>query len=112
MAKVSKKQRSTLREISLLAKEVKSRRIKGIVAIAVMVALIIGFNEFGYNLGLIDPGNVAIRAMMYITALVIAGYSGIMLMRASQKQRSIDGLRQQAGISREMLDSWEKGEIE
>lgn len=112
MAKLTKKQRSALKEITSLSKEVKSRRIKGYCAIGVMIVLIIGFNELGYRFGLFDADNPVIRAMMYITALVVAGYSGIMIMRASQKQRSIDGLRQQAGISREVMDAWKKGEVE
>ena len=77
-----------------------------------MVLLIVGYNTLTYNLGILSESNTIVRAMMYITAMVIAGFSGIMLMKASQKQRKIDGFRQSAGISRETLDAWKKGEIE
>lgn len=112
MVKVSKKQRTTLKEIGKLTEERKRDRILGLASILVMVLIIVLFNTLGYNLGVFDPNNPFIRGMMYITALVFAGFSGIKLMHASQKQRKIDGFRQQAGISLETLEAWKKGEIE
>ena len=112
MQKISKKQRMALREIDTLSKEKRRNQILGWASIGVMVILIVGYNTLTYNLGILSESNTIIRAMMYITAMVIAGFSGIMLMKASQKQRKIDGFRQSAGISRETLDAWRKGEIE
>lgn len=112
MAKITKKQRSALKEIEKIKQERKRDWIFGLGSLGVMVVLIIAFNTLGYNLGVIDPNNPVIRAMMYITALVFAGYSGIKLMHASQKKRKIDGLRQQAAISYETMTAWEKGEID
>ena len=112
MNKISKKQRSALREISTLSGEVKRHRILGWASIGLMVVIIVLYNTLTYQFGVIDESNTILRAMLYITAMVIAGYSGIMLMKASQKQRKIDGFRQAAGISRETLEAWKKGEIE
>ena len=112
MQKISKKQRMALREIDSLSKERRRNQILGWASIGVMVLLIVGYNTLTYNLGVLSESNTIVRAMMYITAMVIAGFSGIMLMKASQKQRKIDGFRQSAGISRETLEAWKKGEIE
>ena len=112
MAKISKKQRVTLREIDKLESERKRDRILGIASILVMVVIIVAYNTLTYNLGIIDEGNTILRAMLYITAMVIAGFSGIKLMRASQKTRKIDGYRQAVGISRETLEAWRRGEFD
>ena len=112
MQKISKRQRMALREIDTLSKERRRNQLLGWASIGVMVLLIVGYNTLTYNLGILSESNTIVRAMMYITAMVIAGFSGIMLMKASQKQRKIDGYRQSAGISRETLDAWKKGEIE
>jgi len=112
MQKISKKQRMALREIDTLSKERRRNQLLGWASIGVMVLLIVGYNTLTYNFGILSESNTIVRAMMYITAMVIAGFSGIMLMKASQKQRKIDGFRQSAGISRETLDAWKKGEIE
>ena len=60
----------------------------------------------------IDPNNVLLRGTMYVVAMVLAGVSGIFLMHASQKKNKIDGFRQQAGISREVLEAWQNGEYD
>ena len=112
MIKISKKQRSTLREIDKLASDRKRHQIWGFGAIGVMVVLIAVYNLLVYQMGVVDEGNVVIRAMLYITAMVAAGVSGINLMKASREQRKIDGYRQAVGISRETLEAWKKGEIE
>ena len=112
MQKISKTQRSALREISALASERKRHMILGWGAVGLMVVLIFTYNLLTYQLGVVDESNTVMRAMLYITAMVIAGYSGIMLMKASREQRKIDGFRQAAGISRETLEAWNKGEIE
>lgn len=111
MAKLSKKQRIALREIDKLASERKQDRILGIASIILMAILIIGYNTLTYNLGIIEESNTIMRAMLYITAMVIAGFSGIKLMNASRKTRKIDGYRQSVGISRETLDAWNKGQL-
>lgn len=100
-----------LREIDKLASERKRDRILGIASIVLMAILIFGYNTLTYELGIIDEGNAILRAMLYITAMVIAGFSGIKLMKASRKTRKIDGYRQSVGISRETLDAWNKGEL-
>jgi len=110
--RISKKQRSTLKEIDKLSSERKRNQIWGFGAIGVMVVLIFAYNTLVYQMGVIDEGNVVIRAMLYITAMVAAGVSGINLMKASQKQRKIDGFRQAVGISKETLDAWKRGDIE
>ena len=110
--KISKKQRIALREIDTLSKERRKNQILGWASIGVMVLLIITYNTLTYHMGVLSESNTIVRAMMYISAMVIAGFSGIMLMKASQKKRKIDGFRQSAGISRETLDAWNKGEIE
>ena len=112
MALISKKQRSALREIEKLSKERKRNQLWGFGAIIVMVILIAGYNALVYQLGIVDEGNVVLRAMLYISAMVAAGVSGVNLMKASQKQRKIDGFRQATGISRETLEAWKRGEIE
>ena len=112
MAKISKRQRTALREIEKLSKERKRDQILGFASILVMAILIALYNLFTYQMGIISPDNTILRAMLYITAIVIAGFSGIKLMRASQKQRKIDGFRQANSISRDTLDAWKRGEIE
>ena len=112
MMKISKKQRSTLKEIDKLSSERKRHQIWGFGAIIVMVLIIALYNLLVYQLGVLDEGNVVVRAMLYLTAMVAAGVSGVNLMKASQKQRKIDGFRQAVGISRETLEAWKRGDIE
>lgn len=112
MAKITKKQRVALKEIDKLAEERKHNQIWGFGAIGVMVLLIAGYNLLVYQMGVLDEGNVVIRAMLYITAMVAAGISGINLMKSSQKQRKIDGYRQSNSISKETLDAWRRGEFD
>ena len=112
MAKISKKQRATLREIDKLMEERKRDRILGVGSIVLMVVLIVAYNTLTYNLHIIDEGNTVMRGMLYITAMVIAGFSGIKLMNASRKTQKIDGYRQSVGISRETLDAWQRGEFD
>ena len=112
MAKISKKQRVALKEIDKLSKERRRDQILGFASIGLMVLLIAGYNLLTYQLGIISEENTLIRALLYIAAMVIAGFSGIKLMRASQKSRKIDGYRQSTGISRETLDAWKRGDIE
>ena len=112
MAKLSKKQRVALREIDKLSKEYKRDQIIGIGSIAVMAVFIVAYNTLTYQLGILDDSNVFVRAMLYLTAMVLAGVSGIKLMHASRKKRKMDGYRQANGISRETLEAWNKGEIE
>ena len=112
MNKISKKQRVALKEISKLSAERKRQLILGWAAIGLMVVIILAYNTLCYQMGVISEDNVVIRAMMYITAMVIAGFSGIMLMKASQKKRKIDGFRQSASISRDTLDAWNRGEYD
>ena len=112
MAKLSKKQRVALKEIDKLSKERKRNLILGVVSILLVVLMIFTYNQLTYSMGIISESNVVIRAILYIVAMVVAGYCGIMFMKASQKKRKIDGFRQQAGISREMLDGWQRGEYE
>ena len=112
MPKISKKQRVALKEIDKTAKGRRRDQILGYASIAVMVVLIVGYNELTYTLGVIPEDNVFIRGALYAIAVVIAGFCGIMLMHASQKKAKIDGLRQQAGIYRETLEAWKNGEFE
>ena len=112
MAKISKKQRSALKEIDKLAKERKNDQILAVISIAIMAVLIAVYNLLVYQMGVIDEGNVYVRAVLYIAAMVAAGFSGIKFMNASKKQRTIDGYRQSTSISRETLDAWRRGEIE
>ena len=111
-AKLSKKQRMALKEIDNTTKGRKRDLILGFASIAVMAVLILGYNTLTYDLGIISMENTVIRGVLYGIAMVIAGFCGIMLMHASQKKNKIDGLRQQAGISRETLEAWKKGEFD
>ena len=110
--KISKKQRVALKEIDKITKERKRDLGIGIGAIALMAIFVILFNGLGYNMGFIDPNNVFLRGTMYVIAMVLAGVSGIFLMHASQQKNKIDGFRQQAGISREVLEAWQNGEYD
>ena len=112
MARISKKQRVALREIDKLEKERKRDRIMAIASIIVMVLFIVAYNTLVYTMGVLDEGNVFVRAMLYITAMVIAGFAGIKFMHSSRKTSMIDGYRQQAGISRETLEAWRRGEFD
>lgn len=112
MAKLSKKQRVALREIDNLSKERKRNQIIGFAAIGVMAVLIFVYNTLVYQMGIIDEGNVVVRAMLYITAMVAAGVSGINLMNASKRNRKIDAYRQSNGISKDTLDAWKRGDYD
>ena len=112
MAKLSKKQRVALKEIDNLSAKRKRDMILGVAAIGVMAAIIATYNLLTYQLGIVQESNTVIRAILYLIAMVAAGYCGIMLMNASRKKRKIDGLRQAVGISREILDAWQRGEYE
>lgn len=112
MAKITKKQRVALKQIDVLSAERKRDLILGLSSIGVMVLVIIGYNTLTYSLGVIDEANTIIRAAIYITAMVIAGFCGIMLMRASRKKAKIDGMRQSVSISRDTLEAWRRGEFD
>ena len=112
MNKISKRQRVALREIEKLSKERKRDQIFAWGSILLMVVIIALYNLLTYQLGVISEDNTILRAMLYITAMVIAGFSGIKFMRSSQKQRKIKGFRQANSISRDTLDAWKRGEIE
>lgn len=112
MARITKKQRVALKEIDKLEKERKRDRIMAIASIIVMAVLIVGYNTLVYNLGILDEGNVFVRGMLYVTAMVIAGFSGIKFMHATRKTSTIDGYRQSTGISRETLEAWRRGEFD
>ena len=112
MAKISKKQRVALKQIDELERKKRRDQILGIVSIGVAALVFFTYNLLTYQLGVIEETNTVIRAVVYIVAMVVAGYCGIMFMHASQKKSKIDGLRQSTGISRETLDAWKKGEIE
>jgi len=111
-AKLSKKQRVALKQIDELSSKRKQQLILGFASIGVMVLVIVGYNTLTYQMGVIDEGNTIIRAAIYMTAMVIAGFCGIMLMRASRNKTKIDAMRQSVGISRETLDAWHRGEYE
>lgn len=112
MAKITKKQRVALKQIDALSAERKRDMILGVTSIGVMVLVIIVYNLLTYTLGVVDESNTIIRAGIYITAMVIAGFCGIMLMNASRKKSKIDGMRQSVGISRDTLEAWRRGEYE
>ena len=112
MAHISKKQRVALREIDKLSEERKKNQILGYGSILVMAVIIFAYNMLAYTYGIIDAGNAVLRAMLYITAMVFAGVSGINLMKASQRKNKIDGFRQSTGISRETIEAWKRGEIQ
>lgn len=111
MAKISKKQRMSLRQIDILESKRTREMILGAASIVGMVVLIVLYNTLSYQMGIIDPNNQILRAILYTIAMVIAGFCGIMFMRASKKKREIDGLRQSVGISRETLDAWKRGDL-
>ena len=110
--KISKKQRAALKQIDEAMRQSRRETILAIVSIAVMVVLIVGYNTLTYNLGIIDEGNTIIRGALYAIAVVIAGFCGIMLMRAGRNKSKAEGFRQSVGISREIMEAWKKGEIE
>ena len=112
MAKISKKQRSALREIDKLSAESRRDQIIGFGSIAVMAVLIFAYNLLTYQLEIVDAENMVLRAMLYITAMVFAGLSGIKLMHWQRKKAKIDGYRQSTGISKETLKAWRDGEID
>ena len=110
-AKISKKQRVALKQIDELTAKHKRKTILGVVSIGVMALVIFVYNALTYQLGIIPETNTVVRAAIYLIAMVIAGYCGIMFMQASREKRKIDALRQQVGISRETLDAWKRGEF-
>lgn len=112
MNKISKKQRMALKEISKLESERKRHQIFAWGSIALMVVIIAVYNTFTYDIGTVTDFDFVIRAAIYTIAMVIAGFSGIMLMKSSQKKRKIDGFRQSASISRDTLDAWNRGEYD
>ena len=112
MAKISKKQRVALKQIDELEAKKRRDQILGVVSIALAAVVFFTYNLLTYQLGIIEETNTVIRAVVYIVAMVVAGYCGIMFMHASQKKSKIDGLRQSTGISRETLEAWKNGEIE
>ena len=112
MVKISKKQRVSLKQIDELEKERKRQTILAVASVVVMVVLIVLYNHLAYTAGVIDPDNTIIRGALYAIAVVIAGFCGIMLMKAGRNKAKADGYRQAAGISRETLEAWKKGDIE
>lgn len=112
MVKISKKQRVALKQIDEVSKVRKREIILAIASVVVMVVLIVLYNYLAYDSGIIDMNNTIIRGALYVIAVVIAGFCGIMLMRAGRNKAKIDGYRQSTGISRETLEAWQRGDIE
>ncbi len=112
MVKISKKQRVALKQIDEHEAKRKRETVLAIASIALMVVLIFAYNYLTYTAGIIDEGNVFIRGGLYVIAVVIAGFCGIMLMRANRNKAKVDAFRQSNGISRETLEAWRKGEVE
>ena len=110
--KISKKQRVALRQIDEETKKSKRETILAVASIALMAVLIFLYNILTYQMGVIPEDNTIIRGALYIIAVVIAGFCGIMLMRASRSKSKAEDYRQSVGISREILDAWKKGEID
>ena len=112
MVKISKKQRVALKQIDELSKESRRQYILAIGSVVLMVILILLYNYFTYTAGVIDLENVYIRGALYAIAVVIAGFCGIMLMKAGRNRAKAEGFRQSTGISRETLEAWKKGDVE
>lgn len=112
MVKISKKQRVSLKQIDEVEKEQKRQTVWAIASVVVMVILILLYNHLTYTAGIIDPENTIIRGALYAIAVVIAGFCGIMLMKAGRNKAKADGYRQSAGISRETMEAWKRGEID
>ena len=110
--KISKKQRVALKQIDEEMKKSRRETILAIASIALMVVLIVLYNTLTYQMGVIDESNTIIRGALYAIAVVIAGFCGIMLMRANRSKSKAEGYRQSVGISREIMEAWKKGEIE
>ncbi len=110
--KISKKQRVALKQIDEATKQSKRETILGVVSIAVMALLIFLYNLLTYQLGIIDEDNTIIRGALYVVAVVIAAFCGIMLMRSGRNRAKAEGYRQSVGLSREVMEAWKKGEIE
>lgn len=110
--KISKKQRVALKQIDEATKQSKRETILGVASIAVMALLIFLYNLLTYQLGIIDEDNTIIRGALYIVAVVVAGFCGIMLMRSGRNRAKAEGYRQSVGLSREVMEAWKKGEIE
>ena len=112
MTKISKKQRVALKQISELESKRNRDIILGVVSIGLAAVVFFGYNLLTYNFGIIPETEMIPRAIVYTFAMVVAGYCGIMFMHASQKKRKIEGYRQQASISRDMLEAWKNGEYD
>ena len=110
--KISKKQRVALKQIDEEMKKSKRETALAIASIGLMVVLIVLYNYLTYQLGVIDEGNTIIRGALYAIAVVIAGFCGIMLMRAGRSKSKAEGYRQSVGISRDIMEAWKKGEID
>ena len=110
--KISKKQRVALKQIDEETKKSKRDTILAVASIALMAVLILLYNVLTYPMGVIPEDNSIIRGALYVIAVVIAGFCGIMLMRANRSRAKAEGYRQSVGISREILDAWKKGEID
>lgn len=112
MIKITKKQRVALKQIDDLNKQSKRETILAIASIALMVVLIVLYNYLTYTAGIIDPDNTIIRGALYASAVVIAGFCGIMLMRSGRNKSKAEGYRQASRISNETMKAWKNGEIE
>ena len=112
MVKISKKQRVALKQIDEESKKSKREYALAIASIVLMIVLIILYNTLTYHMGIIPEDNTIIRGALYAIAVVIAGFCGIMLMRAGRSKAKAEGYRQSVGISREVMEAWKKGEID
>ena len=110
--KISKKQRVALKQIDEETKKSKRETILAIASVVLMVVLIVLYNTLTYEMGVIPEDNTIIRGGLYAIAVVIAGFCGILLMRAGRSRSKAEGYRQSVGISREMLEAWKRGDIE
>lgn len=110
--KISKKQRVALKQIDEETKKSKRETFLAIGSIVLMAVLIFLYNMLTYQMGVIDEENTIIRGALYIIAVVIAGFCGIMLMRSGRSKAKAEGYRQSVGISREIMEAWKRGEIE
>lgn len=109
-AKLSKKQHVALRQIDELVPQRNRDIALGIASIVIMIGVISTYNFLTYSMGVVDEGNMVIRAIIYSIAMVVAGFCGIMFRNAYRKHTKMETLRQGANISRETLEAWKRGE--
>lgn len=108
MSKKAKRKEDALVEIERLKAKRRLDIIKCAAALVVIVVLIFGKSWLEFN-GILETGNIAVGAMMMVSAVGLAIFAGSASVDFTKCGHLIDEVRMKSGLSKEEIKAYEKG---